>query len=98
MNHTDTLPNWSTGHAADSETTVEVTLILAPHIDWDAVEDRYEVHAFVRDIVAEFCTEHRYTDWGGTADPDLDYAATLNTFVLECVKARKPNWLDSRDH
>ena len=90
---TDTLPNWSTGHAADSETTVEVTLILAPHIDWDKVEDRYDVHTYIRDIVAAFCREHRDTNWGGTADPDLDYAITLDGFVLECVRAHQPNWL-----
>lgn len=88
---TDTLPNWSTGHAADSETTVEVTLTLAPHINWDAVEDRYWVHAYVRDIVAAFCREHRDTDWGGS--PDLDYAITLDTFILEWVRVYRPDWL-----
>jgi hypothetical protein len=87
---TDTLPNWTTGHAADSETTVEVTLTLAPHINWDEVEDRYEVHAYVRDIVAAFCREHRDTDWGNT---DLDYAITLDTFTLEYVRANQPAWL-----
>lgn len=93
MNNIDTLPNWSTGHAADSETTVEVALTLAPHIDWDKVEDRYEVHAYVRDVVTAFCREHRDTDWGGTAEPDLDYAITLDTFITERVKADRPDWL-----
>ena len=88
---TDTLPNWATGHAADSETTVEVTLILAPHINWDAVEDRYEVHAFVSAIVVAFCAEHRDTDWD--TSPDLDYAVTLDTFTLEYVRAHQPDWL-----
>jgi hypothetical protein len=87
---TDTLPNWTTGHAADSETTVEVTLILAPHINWDAVEGRYEVHEFISSVVSAFCREHRDTDWRNT---DLDYAVTLDTFVLESVKAHQPDWL-----
>jgi hypothetical protein len=87
---TDTLPNWTTGHAADSETTVEVTLILAPHINWDAAEDRYAIHAFVSAIVSAFCREHHDVDWG---DTDLDYAVTLDTFTLEYVRAHQPAWL-----
>jgi hypothetical protein len=61
-----------------------------PHINWDAAEDRYAIHAFVSAIVSAFCREHRDTDWG---DTDLDYAVTLDTFTLEYVRANQPAWL-----
>jgi hypothetical protein len=86
----DTVPEWRTGIAVDFETTAEVTLTIAPHIEWDAVENRENVREFIKDIVLGFCSKHADVDWRET---DLDYAETLDAFTLNHIAANRPGWL-----
>jgi len=87
---TRSLPNWTTGTAADFETTVEVTLTLAPHINWDAVENRADVLDLVKSVVLAFSAKYADVDWRNT---DLDYALTLDQFTLDHIAADRPEWL-----
>lgn len=87
---TDTLPDWPNGVAADLETAVEVTLTVAPYIDWDAVEERWDVTDRIREIIEAFCVAHRDTDW--VTHPD-GYALALDQFVLDNLRTNQPDWV-----
>jgi hypothetical protein len=84
------LPRWNTSIAVDFETTAEVTLIIAAHIMWDAVESREDVREFIKDIVLGFCAKYADMDWRET---DLDYDMTLDAFTLDYIAAHRPVWL-----
>ena len=84
------LPRWNTSIAVDFETTAEVTLTLAPHIAWDAVENRDDVLDLVKSIVLAFSAKYAEIDWRET---DLDYALTLDKFTLDYIAANRPVWL-----
>jgi hypothetical protein len=86
----DTVPEWRTGIATDFETTVEVTLTIATRVVWDAVENREDVREFIKGIVLGFCAKYADVDWRET---DLDYALTLDQYVLDHIAANRPGWL-----
>lgn len=91
----DTVPEWRTGIAVDFETTAEVTLTLAPHIAWDAVENRDDVLDLVKSIVLAFSLKYADVDWRET---DLDYALTLDRYTLDYIAIYtaamgRPDWL-----
>lgn len=87
---TDTLPNWPRSVATDLETAVEVALTIAPHINWDMTEQRWDVTDRIREIIEAFCVAHRDTDWD--THPD-GYWIVLDNFVLDNLRADKPDWL-----
>lgn len=87
---TDTLPNWEHSVATDLETAVEVALTLAPHIDWDKVEERWVVTDRIREIIEAFCVAYRDADWAVHRN---GYWIVLDQFVLDSLRTDKPDWL-----
>lgn len=70
------LPHWA--RPLDGETTIEITLLIAPRVDWDAVSDSRDVAAYIADAVTAFQDAYADVDWNTT---DLDYIISIETFA-----------------